>query len=248
MRRSLKDLKGYTLQAIDGEKGKVKDFLFDDETWTIRYVEADLGNFFKENRVLIPQKYLESPLWDEKHFPVDLTIERIKNSPSVEFDLPVSRKHEAELAKHYQLNPYWPTNVAASGRESFLYPKNTFRVPRVAGNDESKEGGLRSFRETNGYYLNAIDDKFGHIDDLIIDDNLWEIVYLIADTKNYVPWSKKVVLPIESIEEIDFVKMEAKINLSKEAIKDAPEYDSSQVTDEDFDTIIFDFYGGKIIK
>ena len=32
MKRSLKELKGYSLQAIDGDKGKVKNFLFDDET------------------------------------------------------------------------------------------------------------------------------------------------------------------------------------------------------------------------
>ena len=46
MKRSLKELKGYSLQAIDGEKGKVKNFLFDEDTWTVRYLEVDIGNFF----------------------------------------------------------------------------------------------------------------------------------------------------------------------------------------------------------
>jgi len=31
MKRSLKELKNYSIQALDGEKGKVKNFLFDEE-------------------------------------------------------------------------------------------------------------------------------------------------------------------------------------------------------------------------
>jgi hypothetical protein len=55
MKRSLKELIGYTIQATDGEKGKVYDILFDDETWIIRYVEADLGN------LIFPKKSFNSP-------------------------------------------------------------------------------------------------------------------------------------------------------------------------------------------
>ena len=40
MLRSAKELRGYVLQALDGEIGRSKDFLFDDQQWTLRYLEA----------------------------------------------------------------------------------------------------------------------------------------------------------------------------------------------------------------
>jgi hypothetical protein len=43
MKRSIKELLGYTLQVKDGTKGSVKDFIFDEESWTIRYMKTDLG-------------------------------------------------------------------------------------------------------------------------------------------------------------------------------------------------------------
>jgi hypothetical protein len=43
MLRSLKDLRGVALRAIDGDIGKVDDFYFDDEGWGIRYLVVDTG-------------------------------------------------------------------------------------------------------------------------------------------------------------------------------------------------------------
>ncbi len=249
MKRSLKELKGYSLQAIDGEKGKVKNFLFDDETWIIRYVEADLGSFFSEKRVLIPREHLAEPQWEEKHFPVNLTVKRIENSPNLEYDLPVSRRYENELMEHYELQPYWPANIAAySGRESMFNPDNPFKTPKHVVSEDQLETNLRSFNEVRGYYIRAIDDNFGHIEDLIIDDGEWQILYVIIDTKNILPWSKKVILPIEIVEEINFPDKEALINLSKDAIKNAPEYNPALAINAEYEKVLYDFYGREIIK
>src|SRR5690554_3928901 len=153
MRHSLKKLKNFTLQAKDGDKGKVKNFLFDDETWIIRYIEADLGNFFIEKRVLIPRQQLGTPLWDEKHFPVNLTVQQIKDSPGIETDLPVSRKYESQLLQHYQIQPYWPEAVAGyAGRESLLGTGYPFSTPRRVGVEEIDDTSLRSYSEVSGYY------------------------------------------------------------------------------------------------
>ena len=48
-----KTLKGYKLDSIDGEIGKVKEFYFDDRHWTIRYLVADTGNWLTGRQVLI---------------------------------------------------------------------------------------------------------------------------------------------------------------------------------------------------
>jgi len=36
-----KTLKGYKLDSLDGEIGKVNEFYFDDQHWAIRYLVAD---------------------------------------------------------------------------------------------------------------------------------------------------------------------------------------------------------------
>ena len=48
-----KTLKGYKLDSLDGEIGKVKEFYFDDQHWTIRYLVADTGNWLMGRQVLI---------------------------------------------------------------------------------------------------------------------------------------------------------------------------------------------------
>jgi len=44
MKRNIKSLVGYT-GATDGEIGKVKEFYFDDQSWTICYLIVETGNW-----------------------------------------------------------------------------------------------------------------------------------------------------------------------------------------------------------
>ena len=53
MQKSVSDLKGHGIVATDGDIGKVDDFYFDDEAWTIRYLVADTGNWLLGRKVLI---------------------------------------------------------------------------------------------------------------------------------------------------------------------------------------------------
>ena len=53
MQYSVKDLKGYAIGATDGDIGKLDDFYFDDESWTIRYLVAETGNWLLNRKVLI---------------------------------------------------------------------------------------------------------------------------------------------------------------------------------------------------
>ena len=48
-----KTLENYKLKGKDGEIGKAKEFYFDDNYWTIRYLVADTGNWLVGRQVLI---------------------------------------------------------------------------------------------------------------------------------------------------------------------------------------------------
>jgi stress response protein YsnF len=54
-------------------------------------------------------------------------------------------------------------------------------------------------------------------------------------------------VPIELIEEISFLDKEAKIDLTKETIKNAPEYNPALPVNEEYENVMRDFYGRKII-
>lgn len=44
MLRSLRDLIDYTVHAVDGKIGVVKDFYFDDFNWSVRYMIVGTGD------------------------------------------------------------------------------------------------------------------------------------------------------------------------------------------------------------
>ncbi|WP_340111818.1 PRC-barrel domain-containing protein [Maribellus mangrovi] len=246
MKRSLNELIGYSIKAKNGEKGKVKNFLFDDRSWSVRYLEAELGNIFFGRRVLIPRIFLGEPDWDNKHFQIQLTVESIKESPDLSFDLPVSKEYEKRLVDHYEIHPYWMVNAAAyAGQDSVFYPGPLFRAPKKVIKEEDIDTNLRSLTEVLGYKIDAVDDTFGQVSDLIIDDEDWQILHVVIDTKNWVPWSRKVMLPIEMIDEISFVDRKVTVELPKESIKDSPEFDDEEPVNAEFEHVLYDYYGRK---
>ena len=153
------------------------------------------------------------------------------------------------MLHHYEIKPYWPETIATYvGRESMFDPENPFKAPKKVMDEEDLDTSLRSFNEIKGYYINAVDERFGHIDDIIIDDEEWTVVYVIIDTKNIVPWGKNVMLPVEMINEISYFEKEAVINLPKDTIKNAPEYNPAMAINTEYEKVLYDFYGRKIIK
>ena len=114
--------------------------------------------------------------------------------------------------------------------------------------EQDLDTSLRSFKEVKGYHIRAIDGKLGHIDDIIVDDQDWQVVYVIVDTSNWLPWSKKVMLGINWLEEISYVDREVSLRLHTETIKKAPEYDANRPVELDYEKAIYDFFGSSLVK
>ena len=248
MKRSLKQLRKYSLQATDGPEGKVKDFLFDEESWVVRYLEADFGSWFSSKRVLIPRIFLDDPDWEKKKFPVKLSEDLIKSGPGIEDHLPVSRKFESELIRHYNLTPYWPYTYPEPSGGSLFFPPRPLVVPPRNVQEEDVDTSLRSFREVEGYSINTGEKDSGHIDDLIVDDEDWQIVYAVVDFVRWLPMSKKVLISIEGMEEISYIEQEIKVSMSEEHVKNAPEYDPDKILNIEEEKEMYDFFSWGMVK
>src|SRR5687767_10499755 len=107
MLRSVNSLRGYAIQATDGEIGHVDQFYFDDGTWTIRYLVADTGGWLIGRRVLISPIALGDTDWQEQRLHVKLTRSQVENSPDIETDKPVSRQQEVGYFQYYGWPYYW---------------------------------------------------------------------------------------------------------------------------------------------
>ncbi len=249
MKRSLKELVGYKIEAKKGEYGKIKDFLFDEENWIIRYLKADLGTFLPGKEVLIPKEFLKQPNWSNLSFPVELSKEEIENSPLLDDGITVSRKYEQELNKHFKIIDYWSSlYVPPSGLPAYNFPPRPIIAPSKIIDEKDLNTSIRSFKEIKGYHIHALDGEIGHIDDLIIEDTDWQIVYAIVDTRNWLPWSKKVLISINSMDKISYAKQKVNINLNIETIKDGPEFNYSEPINEEYEKQLYDYYGRPVAQ
>ena len=76
----------------------------------------------------------------------------------------------------------------------------------------------------------------------MLEDEMWNIRYLVVDTG---PWilGKKVLVALDWVEKIDWSKRDVFVNLSKEQIKNSPEFDPAKPVNRVYEETLYDFYG-----
>jgi hypothetical protein len=242
MLRSADEMMGYILEAKDDEIGRCRDFLFDDQYWTVRYMVADTHKWLPGRKVLISPISLGQPDWVSRRFPVDLTREEVKNSPSIAKDAPVSRQYEIEYFKHYGWSYYWEGKDILGTNSMPGTPPATVTSPSAIQDMDPKSTFLRSVKEVTGYHIQAENGEIGHVEDFILEENEWVIRYLILDTRNWLPGRKVLVSP-GWIESIRWDENSVYVNLTRNAIKKGPEFDPFEPINREYEVRLYDYYG-----
>jgi len=111
--RSMREVTGYHLLALDGEIGHVDDFIIDDETWAIRYLVVSTKNWWPGKKVLVSPKWIENVSWEQNEVTVGLSRETIKSAPEYTDALLLSRDYETGLYGHYDREGYWVEELTA---------------------------------------------------------------------------------------------------------------------------------------
>jgi hypothetical protein len=233
MLNKAKTLKGYKLDSFDGEIGTVKEFYFDDHHWTIRYLVANTGAWLMDRQVLISPYALVAVNKEEQYITVDLTKKQIEDSPSLNSDKPVSRQFENDYYGYFGWPLYWSGRYMWGAYPYIVRDREKWRESTQGG--KAWDPNLRSTSTVNGYYIQAADGEIGHVEDFIVDDETWAIRYLIVDTRNWWP-GKKVLISPKWIERVSWSESKVFVNLTRETIKQSPEYTEESLITRDYET------------
>jgi hypothetical protein len=237
MLRSATELQDYVIAATDGDIGHVKDCYFDDHSWVIRYLIVNTGTWLAGRRVLISPIALGNPDWRERQLPVSITRQQVSNSPDIDTDRPVSRQHEQDYLGYYGYPYYWGgIGIWGGGYyPGYLQPgmlqdalpqdhgATREQKARAAGEDPN----LRSCKEVVGYHIDAIDGDIGHVAGMLIDERSWAIRYLLVDTSNWWGGNQVLIAP-EWISRVDWASRQVTVGLTRQAVKDSPNYNSTE--------------------
>lgn len=244
MLRDSKNFHNYKLKTAEGEIGKIKSFLFDDQDWKVRYFVISTGGWLAERKVLVKTSSLKNFNTDEKVVDVDLTKEQIKNSPEIDVDKPVSRQHEMELHQYYGWTPYWgPIQTHGIGVAPPA-PVVSENVREDLAQASKGDPHLRNSSEVEGYSIKATDAKIGHVEEFVIEDETYRVRYLVIDTKDFLPGKKVLVAP-EWIESVVWESSDVVVNLTEEQIKNAPEYNHNNPLTKEYEEKLYNHYGHK---
>jgi hypothetical protein len=238
MLNKIKTLKGYKLDSLDGEIGKVKEFYFDDTYWTIRYLVADTGNWLSGRKVLISPYALRAVNKEEQNIAINLTKKQIEDSPPLDSDKPVSRQFEEYYYGNYGWPMYWDGPYEWGPYPYLAHDHKTLKDYQA---EKKWEPHLRSTNVVSGYHVQASDGMIGKIEDFIIDEEAWAIRYLIINTRNL--WSGKVVLVSPRwIERVSWGELKVFVNLTREAIRQSPKYTEASLPTRDYEIRLHQHY------
>ena len=246
MLRNVKNLRGYVIRAIDGTIGRLDDFYFDDEDWGIRYLVVGTGSWLSGRKVLISPVAVGHAGWMARRLPVALTRAQVAHSPDIDTRNPVSRQHEAQYLGHDGYPNYWggaglwgmgayPGGLPAQGRvEQDLRDHGNLATP--------DDGHLRSSNAVAGHQIGATDGDIGHLEDLLVDDDTWTIRYLVVNASIWGGGHRVLVSP-GWITDVSWPESSVSVDLTRQAVKDAPRYESAAKLDRQLEQAIHEHYG-----
>ena len=106
--RSVVEVIGYRVHAVDGEIGHIENLMLDGADWSVRYFIVDTRNWWFGQRVLISPSAVKTIDWFDRHVELNVSCELVKASPPWDPLLAFNDEYAKRLHKHYG----WPGSRA----------------------------------------------------------------------------------------------------------------------------------------
>ncbi len=242
-------LHGYTIEATDGRLGTVADFLIDDRSWQCRWLVVDNGNWLSGRKVLLHPSALGRVDHDHKFIPVNLTQQKVQDSPGLAEHQPVSRQYELGQYEYYGWDPFWGSRLYGysemgefAGPPRYFGGQNLSLSADIPRHVTDASPNLRSLAEISGYTVHATDGDIGHVENMLVDDSSWGVRYLIVDTSNW--WfGKRVLMSPFAITDISYETGTIAVNVTRSAVKGSPPWDPIDLIHQDMQERLHSYYG-----
>ena len=175
------------------------DFLFDDQSWTIRCLVVDvkrLKRLLERHDVVVAITAADPPDWVNRKFHLRLTKEQVRNSPDVDTEKPVSRQQEIAMREYFGRLAGWLDDAMFSPSQSM--PAGT-RYPV----HEKGDAHLRSAWHLTGYQVVSTDGEIGRLEGFIMDESSWHIGYLDVKAGNWLQ-DRSVLVPTRWVKSVSW--------------------------------------------
>ena len=206
---NLKALIGSPVAANDGEMGCIRTFLFDDQSWKVRYLAVDVGNWLKRHDVVLPITVLERPDWEKRICHTQLTKEQVRDSPDVDAEMPVSRQQE--IAMHDYFGPL----ASWVDREFSPTPMPTGMKYPVVHTPEVLH--LRSTSHMLGYQVCATDGDLGILEGFVMDEASWHLGYLDVKSGDWLH-NRSILIPTRWVQSVSWTEFRIHLHHTKTGI------------------------------
>ncbi|MGZ3691943.1 MAG: hypothetical protein ACXVAX_10595 [Pseudobdellovibrio sp.] len=228
MLQNFKQILGSAIHAQDGKIGHLDDLLFDDESWAVRYLVIKTGGLLTRKRVLISPLGVAETDWEKSELKLNMTREKIEQSPNSDTEEPVFRQMEKKYFDYYQWPYYWDDVGIWGVNARKLIDRDDIEKQdeNKKTRDESKvDPHLRSCRIITKYAVEAGGERFGHLDDLIIDDHTWSLQSVIVDANTWWP-DKPVILSTKLVKSVDWLSQSVILSITRRELETSPEFNS----------------------
>ncbi|MFW5814285.1 MAG: hypothetical protein ACOCWX_02455 [Spirochaetota bacterium] len=238
-------IEGSKIQATDGQIGKVRTFLFDEDQWVLRYIVAEYGFLFFGGHVLLSPISVTGTVEDGQEITVGLTKKQIKDAPSADLARPISRRKEEQFHRYYQIPVYWGgaglwgSAMTPMEAGTVSYGPATEEEPIAAGEDEYH---LRSTREVEGYKVHTSDGEVGTVAGFLIEDTTWAVRYLRIETKDEIGDGSLYVSP-HWVDEISWIERKLSLGINNERLSRVPTVGVQGTPTRDEEEKLHEFFG-----
>jgi hypothetical protein len=242
MLHDLTEWEGFIVRATDGLLGTVSGFYFDDKHWVIRYLLVETEQPFRRGRrVAISPAAVKRGPWDRDALHVDLRLQQVMHSPSIEIDQCVSHSREVEFHDYYGYPYYWtredlrgPHMDANSSPATTPDHARRMNAPRGevatdpgggpgAGGNRNDRPQLRSTTDAMNLEATASDGAIGCLQSVVFDDESWSILCLIVDAANWLP-GERVLVASNRIQRIDWPAHTVYLDITRHELETTPPY------------------------
>jgi len=226
------------VHATDGNVGRILDFYFGVNDWRIRYILVDTNGWLRHRPVFIPPGSVRSV--DSNAGRIDLNIDKahIEKSPPPESAEWFSADFERRFRDHFGLTHSNMLGTASAEAVKAGLPAEATDVDLGQVWRDHGDIQWRRCDSLRGHHILATDGEIGHVEDFLVDTWEWTIPLLVVKTRNLLPGRHVLVETERIIETISWHHGEVRVNLTRNQVKSAPEYqEGNHLTHEDLEEL-----------